>query len=278
VVTTELIIPFAGDAAGLTHTLTSVRPLSGRLRVLIKSTLDAKSLAESAVEAARADNVRVVASADLGIYDAWSQALAQSEADFVCFGGAGDVYDAPAFGRLLSIVDRVGSDPIDIFYGRVALVSPSGTLLEEHGGAPFVYSATWAGVRRRCPASPEALLRRERVVTIIPEIRDLRLAGDVWMFLLIWRTSNVFFHDEVVVRMLDGGRSTWPENALTVYRETAALARRLSDFAPLTYRVRFFLICATRTALSSAFGRRFANEVFDRLRMLSGRRRRLSVK
>jgi hypothetical protein len=272
------IIAFAGEVDSLVETLESLSGLPDGVEILVKATPAAEFGAIEALGRANNSAARVVALPDVGIYDAWMQACIRTQAEFVSFIGAGDRLDGLGVQALLSALQRVADLPVDVVYGDVELVSASGSILERHGQCPYTLAQRWAGVRRACPASPEAFVRRSSALRLMPELAKFALAGDVAMFLGLMRTSNAIHLPVVVARMLDGGRSTWPENALTVFFETREIATRLGSLAPVHVQFRFFAVCVFRKLTSEIFGRNASNWLFDLVRVAFGRPRRLSAK
>lgn len=273
-----LVIACTGNIEPIRKTILSVVDFKDRLSLIIKSTSEAY---RDALEVARefpSLDIKVVGGSDSGIYDAWYQSSKIVTTEFILFAGVGDIFNHSGLDKILSVALKLTGLPVAVIYGGLQLVSPAGKVLEIHNKSIFQHITTWSGVRRSCPVTPEALINTKDAINILPKIKHLSIAGDVWLFILLYRDKNFFHINETIVNMEDGGRSTWPSNAMVVYNETLALSAYLEENIPIVVKFKFYLICITRFYISKFFGNTNSNIFFDFVRTKFGRKKRYSVK
>lgn len=109
---------------------------------------------------------------DGGIYDAWNQALARAQGEYICFLGADDAWSD--VGTLSCLFTAIGDSEYD-------LVTSQGFIFEPGGGKGFVFGSPWSYIRmqRRMVVCHPGLLHRRVLFDIHgPFDSRFRITGD----------------------------------------------------------------------------------------------------
>jgi glycosyltransferase involved in cell wall biosynthesis len=138
---------------------------------------------------------------DVGIYDAWNQALAHACGEYVCFLGADDAWHEPS--TLERVFRSVGDEQYDLVTGRGVLVDGNGRAYHEFGSA-WDYKKV---MRRMTICHPGALHRRDLFQRLGTFDTSYRISADYAFLLRLPADSRVLHLDIPIADVADGGIS-----------------------------------------------------------------------
>jgi glycosyltransferase involved in cell wall biosynthesis len=138
---------------------------------------------------------------DAGIYDAWNQAIARAQGEYVCFLGADDAWHAPL--SLQTTFDAIGERKYD-------LVTARGYLIDQSGHEADVFGKPWnyrAVMRRITICHPGALHRRDLFQRFGGFDTSYRISADYDFLLRLPAGIRTLHVDVPLVDVADGGIS-----------------------------------------------------------------------
>lgn len=171
---------------------------------------------------------------DQGQAAAINEAIARSQAPFVCWLNSDDIYLPDGLAALVQAIEANPS--VDIVYGNCVLIDAQGRLIGRYRSRPF--SARWLS-RRSIISQPATIMRRkvwERVGGL-DERLHFSLDYDLW-----WRLhrAGARFHrietDVAALRHHSGAKSFLFAHAQ--YAEAKAVVQRHTGSLPLIWRLR----------------------------------------
>jgi glycosyltransferase involved in cell wall biosynthesis len=207
---------------------------------------------------------------DRGIYHAWNKALDHASGDWIHFMGADDYFmDSEV---LALAAPSLASCPqeVKIAYGKMAVVSRTGEVLEIMGEPWEISRERFAKIMT---IPHPALFTRREVFEIHGKFDEsFRSAGDYELLLReLPRGEAMFIPDLLVKGMIYGGTSTSPSRILTGAIEIAK-AKKLNGLWP--YDLLWFWIlarAAVKYCLYTILGDRATRNVVDLCRRVTGR-------
>jgi glycosyltransferase involved in cell wall biosynthesis len=207
---------------------------------------------------------------DRGIYHAWNKGLRYACGDWINFLGADDYFvESGVIGKIASGLRNCPQD-ILVAYGREAVVSPYGEVLEING-------APWREVGGRFTIEMSiphpAVFHREslfRDYGVFDE--SFKIAGDYELLLRVLKNGKADFLSDVVVKAVDyRGTSRRPEMLLILARELVR-AKKMNNVPPYTGgslgQLSKILV---KSILQRLLGQRTSAGLVDAYRRLTGR-------
>lgn len=167
---------------------------------------------------------------DRGVYHAWNKGLERTHGEWLYFLGADDWLNSSQVLSLAAERLRDSPDGIRIAYGRVALVSPAGQVVELLGEP---WETARPRLKKRLSIHTPGVFFRRSVFDIHGRFDEsFHIAGD-YEFLLRELTvgSPLFLDDIVVCSWSLGGLSSDPNSGPLLKFEDAR-ARRMHGLAP----------------------------------------------
>jgi GT2 family glycosyltransferase len=212
-----------------------------------------------------------VSEPDRGIYHAWNKALAQASGDWICFLGADDYLWKPdTLERLAPALTRA-YPPVRVVYGQVVFVN-------ERGGEMQTVGEEWRTARKRFAqimCVPHTGLMHHRSLFEAHGTFDesFSIGGDYEMLLRELRSGDaMFLPDLVVAGMGHGGVSSDPAGSLRLVREFRRAQIKNGKPRPGRHWLAAFGKAHVRVWLWRLLGNRLASQVFDLLRVASGKK------
>lgn len=138
---------------------------------------------------------------DMGIYDAWNQALQHARGEYVAFLGVDDALHAPD--TLMRVFDAIGDREFDLVTGRGHLIGHNGTLLHEFG-RPWDYRRV---ARKMTICHPGSLHRRELFTRFGLFDTSYRITADYDFLLRLPPDLRTLHIDAPLADIADGGIS-----------------------------------------------------------------------
>ena len=214
---------------------------------------------------------------DRGVYHAWNKALDRATGEWICFLGADDYFwKDDVLYQMASHLEAASVKGIRVVYGRVALVSESGELVE-------IVGWPWEKIERRfrqdMPILQTGTMHHLSLFDDHGRFDEsFRIAGDYDLLLRELKSRPAMFASEItMVGMQLGGLSNVPWHALLSIQEVAHARRKngIKGFAPWLFwrRSRAFI----RARLNQLIGTTNADLLIDYQRMLSGKRKKWTV-
>lgn len=212
---------------------------------------------------------------DSGIYNAWNKALPLARAEWMCFLGADDwLWDDDALQRLVPHL-RSAAPRYRVVYGRVRQLDSDGRLIQQLG-------EPWQSFKSRfrsyaCLPHP-GLMHHRSLFEIHGRFDErFKLAADYEFLLRELKTGDALFVPVVTVGVGWGGRTTKPEEFVTVLRETER-ALRMHGLSPPGFIWRYWKFLAQLyVGLHALAGDRVARRLADMYRVISLRKPRYSA-
>ena len=211
---------------------------------------------------------------DRGVYHAWNKALDHASGEWICFLGADDYFwQSDVLERLEPHLEKASAQRVRVVYGRVAVMTSKGKLLETAG-------KPWESVRKR--------FRQEMTIPHVGALHyrslfevhgrfdeSFRIAGDYDLLLRELKSHAArFVSDVIVAGMQLGGLSSMPEFQLSDIREVAH-ARRKNGISGLSPRLWRRVIRAwIRLLVSKLVGSETTNRLVDLYRLGTGKPRK----
>lgn len=214
---------------------------------------------------------------DRGVYHAWNKALDHASGEWVCFIGADDYFwQDDALERLAPHLEAATFESIRVVYGRVAIVSERGELVE-------IVGHPWKKIEKRFRQDMQfpqtGTMHHHSLFDEHGRFDDtFRIAGDYDLLLRELKSRPALFVPEVVsVGMQLGGLSNVPWYAAVTLREVAYSRKKngIEGFAPWLFwrRSRAFI----RAWMNRLIGPKNADRLIDYQRMLVGKRKKWTV-
>jgi len=266
----SVIMAVFNSAETLQRALDSVKVQTWRNKELI--VMDGGST-DGSVDILRANEGSIThweSNPDRGIYHAWNKALDHASGDWIHFIGADDYFmDSQVLAHVaqpLALCDH----EVKVAYGKMAVVSHKGELLEIKG-EPWDISREMFRKVMSIP-HPALFIRREVFELHGKFDESFRSAGDYELLLRELLTGQAMFIPEVLVKgVIYGGTSTSPARILTGAVEMAR-AKRLNGVWP--YDLVWLLILAkalVKYSLYRTLGDRVTRFAVDFFRRATGR-------
>jgi glycosyltransferase involved in cell wall biosynthesis len=227
---------------------------------------------DDTVEILKANSDRITyweSKKDRGIYDAWNKALDYVHGEWVYFLGADDYCWAPdVLDQIAQHIGRAGKG-VDVVYGKVALVSSSGNVLE-------ILGKSWEKSKRqffrgRCIPF-EGIFHHTSLFERYGKFdNSFRIAGDYEFLLRVLKDTEAYFAGNVIVSAQRiGGVCNAPQSELQTLKESArAQEKHLGSIALL---LKWDIVMAyAKKILRSTIGEHATNYIIDIVRMMHGR-------
>jgi glycosyltransferase involved in cell wall biosynthesis len=164
-------------------------------------------------------------SKDLGIYDAWNQALSHARGQYICFLGADDAWATPT--AIEQLFEAMANDEYD-------LVTSTGRIVNYHATKSMIFGSAWnfRRIGRRMLVCHPGLLHHRRLFEHYGQF-DLRyrIAGDLEFLLRLGEDIRALHVDMISVVIEGAGISR--SNVLKRLREQRAALSRCERFGPL---------------------------------------------
>jgi len=168
---------------------------------------------------------------DRGIYHAFNKGLNHAKGDWIYFLGSDDyLWDSQTLSQMAEQLTATPTD-VRIVYGKVALVSPKGDVLE-------VVNKPWEQVKQHflqgCYICHQGVFHHRSLFEIHGQFDEsFKISGVYELLLRELKTKNaLFFPDVIVAGMQIGGVSSSPENTLVVFKEYAKARQKNAIFLP----------------------------------------------
>lgn len=144
---------------------------------------------------------KFISEPDLGIYDAWNKGVGLAEGSYICFLGAGDVFDVESLSEFLQYI---ASNPdADFISGRAMIVDNQNNPIRLVGRA-----WKWSSFRRHSyVAHPGSFHSRRLFLQYGLYDIGYKVAGDYEFLLRSKKLLRAKFLNKTIVRMLEGGVS-----------------------------------------------------------------------
>jgi glycosyltransferase involved in cell wall biosynthesis len=266
----SVIIAVLNSAEMLQRALDSVKAQTWRNKELI--VMDGGST-DGSVEIIRANEDSVAyweSNPDRGIYHAWNKALDHASGDWIHFMGADDYFmDSEVLANVAGSLASCAQE-VKIAYGKMAVVSRTGEVLEIKG-EPWEVSRE--RFRKVMTIPHPALFTHRELFEIHGKFDEsFRSAGDYELLLRELPGGHAMFIPDVIVKgMIYGGTSTSPSRILTGAIEIAK-AKKLNGIWP--YDLVWLWILAQAVVKYCFFkllGDRATRSVVDLYRRATGR-------
>ncbi len=207
---------------------------------------------------------------DRGIFDAWNKGLSMSRGEWICFMGVDDhFWTSDALDRMAKHLQNMQGST-RIVYGKVALVSKGGDLLEIRGDPWEIAKKKFKQVM---VLPHQAVMHRRSVFEENGAFSDkFRIAGDYEFLLRELRNRDAVFVPEVITAMQVGGISSRPENSATLLAEMR-LAQKMNGVSLLP-GWRWLAACGRlkiRQLLRPMIGDRLTRQLLDLGRVIMGK-------
>jgi len=206
---------------------------------------------------------------DRGIYHAWNKALAHVHGEWVFFLGADDyLWDDMVLNQVAGHLS-VSPDSVQVVYGKVSVLSPSGELLGEYG-------KPWGAVRehflQEMVIPHQGVFHRASLFSTHGKFDEsYKISGDYEMLLRVLPHNAPLFVPIMIAGMLAGGISSLSCNAVLTLKE-AGRASEIHGFAGFRFRWRWNLTKAyTRKFLGYVLGQHLAGQITRMYRAISAR-------
>jgi glycosyltransferase involved in cell wall biosynthesis len=208
---------------------------------------------------------------DRGIYHAFNKGVYKSSGQWIIFLGSDDwLYDSNVLAKVADAIAMEKSKP-SLFYGKVALVSPEGRLLE-------VVNKSWKKSRKSFlqvfNINHQGIFHHRNLFernNLFDE--SFRLAGDYELLLRSAKhgMSVVSLDDLIVTCRQVGGLTTLPTNYIETYKEFYK-ARRKNNINTFPWKLHYaFITALIRVKAFELIGKENTNKIVDLCRKLSGR-------
>lgn len=227
---------------------------------------------DATVDVLKANQAKIaywVSEPDHGIYNAWNKGLAQAHGEWICFLGADDYFwDALVLERVAAQLAMVPSG-IRVAYGRIMLVSPTGSNL-------FSVGEPWREVKRHfqqvmCIPHQGVMHRRSLFEQRGQFDESYQICGDYELLLRELTMVDAFFiPDIILVAMRQGGVSSDPANSLVCLRETRAAQRKNGQRWPGRIWLMSMAKAYVRLLLWNLLGENEARRILDFGRRIVG--------
>jgi GT2 family glycosyltransferase len=209
---------------------------------------------------------------DKGTCDAFNKAIPRARGEWLYILGSDDYFwDSSVLDRMVPHLSRA-YPPIRIVYGRVALVSDKGEVLEYHG-------KPWNQCRRQFMQGrtlPGQAVMYHRSVFEVHGLFDpsFHVSADYEMLLRELRKGDAHFVPDVVIAGYQlGGISSIPENSLLLLSDVRRAQRVNGIRFPSALWIGWLLRVYLRLALWRVLGAERAKRVLDWGRTLLGKGR-----
>jgi glycosyltransferase involved in cell wall biosynthesis len=210
---------------------------------------------------------------DHGIYDAWNKGLDHAHGEWIYFLGADDYCWAPdvlnqILQQILQHIISAGKG-VTVVYGKVALVSSSGKVLE-------ILGKSWEKSKRqffrgRC-IPYEGVFHHKSLFDRYGKFdSSFRIAGDYEFLLRVLKNTEAYFASNVIVSAQRiGGVCNAPQSELQTLKECVrAQKRHLGKIALL---LKWDIVMAyAKKILRSTVGEHATNYIVDIFRVMNGR-------
>lgn len=209
---------------------------------------------------------------DTGIYQAWNKALSRAKGDWICFFGADDYFWTPTALEQMAEHLKDAQPQYRVVYGRVAVVSSQGHVLQMVG-------EPWEKVSElflhEFSIPHQGILHHKSLFEEHGKFDEsFKISGDYDLLLRELKSRPAkFVPDVVVTAMQIGGISSMLENTPVILSELrrARTNNGLPDFSvPLAKRE---MLNKTRQRLNRFFGSRLTDILADGYRVLTGKSR-----
>lgn len=208
---------------------------------------------------------------DRGIYHAWNKGLDHVHGDWIHFLGADDYFmDSGDLSGVAESVTQCGSD-VRVVYGKEAVISPSGDVLEVRG-EPWEKVGKFFAREMSIP-HPAVFHRRDLFEDLGRFDESFRICADYELLLRELKTGKAFLLPDFVKAVTYSGVSKRWDMVVTVAMETAR-AQRMNGIFP--YKPGWFWFCAknvVKSQLARTVGDRFTRRLVDLYRLITGRPR-----
>jgi glycosyltransferase involved in cell wall biosynthesis len=208
---------------------------------------------------------------DRGIYHALNKGICKSSGQWIIFLGSDDfLYDSNVLNKVANSINSLDNKPL-LLYGKVAMVSPGGKLLE-------IVNKPWEKTRNDFfqffNINHQGVFHHRYLF----ENNDLfdesfRLAGDYELLLRSMKhNDNIVFLDNLIVSCRQiSGSTTLPANYIETYKEFYK-ARKKNGFNTFAWKLYYrFSLAFIRIKLLKMIGERNTNKIADLYRKLSCR-------
>jgi glycosyltransferase involved in cell wall biosynthesis len=205
---------------------------------------------------------------DRGIYDAWNQAIDHVQGEWIYFLGADDYFwSDDVLARMVPHLSSAG-EKVKIVYGKVAMVSKKGDVLEVHG-------RSWNESKRlflkgRC-LPHQGVFHHCSLFTRYKKFdSSFQVAGDYEFLLRELKQADAHFVDVIVAGQRMGGKCNTPAYELQSLREFARAQEKNLGKTSLLLKWKFIIVFSKKV-LRSAIGDRAADYCIDFCRVMAGR-------
>jgi glycosyltransferase involved in cell wall biosynthesis len=232
---------------------------------------------DDTVEIIRANDDRISSwesRPDRGVYHAWNKALDHAGGEWICFLGADDYFwSDDVLERLAPHLRAAADQGVRVVYGRLALVSTKGGLVE-------MFGLPWekAGRRFRQDMSiphPGTMHHRSLFETHGRFDESYRMAADYELLLRELKSRDARFVPGVISvgQRLGGVSSVAPHQLLNIQEVVKARRKNgIRSFSPPLFRRRFRAL--VRSQVSRLVGARTTDVLVDFYRVCTGKRRK----
>jgi len=222
------------------------------------------------LKARAADIASWQSSVDTGIYQAWNRGIARGQGDWMLFLGADDyLYAADVLERAAAAL-RALPESVEVAYGRLAVVTRDGRLVEELG-MPWPKAALRLKQVMSLP-HPAVLYRRSIFGRAGGFDESFRIAGDYEFLVRATRGREAHYLSHVMLSaMRAGGTSLDPARTWTLLGETYRARRINVSPWPAPLWLWAAAKVAVRNLLLCVLGERLGRRCLDAMRRAVGR-------
>jgi len=227
---------------------------------------------DGTVEILKANSERIVyweSRPDKGIYDAWNKGLDHAHGEWIYFLGADDYCWAPdVLDQIAKHIVSVGKG-VTVVYGKVALVSSSGKVLE-------ILGKSWEKSKQqffqgRC-IPYEGVFHHKSLFDRYGKFdSSFRIAGDYEFLLRVLKNADAHFMEDVIVLgQRIGGVCNSPHYELQTLKECVRAQKRHLGKIALLLKWDIGMAYAKKI-LRSTVGEHATNYIVDIFRVMNGR-------